>query len=594
MPTPRHAAAICFALAVVSYPILFRSDFAIGAAITVAGYAAGTVGFVLLLGLAHQLAIGQAAFYMIGGYGSAILTSRYGWDGLSAMLLSAAVAVVIAAAVGLPLLKLRGFVLAIASLALHLLFISLAILLTDFTGGASGIPSLPRFSIGTWVFTSDLAYYALAWSVVGVMLAIGQNIDRSRIGRALRALASDESAAVACGIDTTHYKLLIFAVSAGMASIGGSLLAHYIRVMDPSVFGMQFSLDIVTAVIVGGLHSVWGAVIGAIAIIALHEALRSLHQPAFEVILVGLLTIVALIRFPSGIVGAICALYDWLPGAVEAVPERDIQNAATAPLRIEARGARGEVMLRVRGVSRAFGKLRAVSAVSFDVLAGEIVALIGPNGAGKTTMLDMISGHQSLDGGAIDFRARAVNRLLPDKIAGAGVARTFQAVRLFENMSVIENVMCGAHVFGNSGILSISFNLPRVKKDERRLKQAAMRELSFVGLADSASLLPGQSPFGHQRMIELARAMALEPSLLLLDEPASGLNDTETEALAGLLLEIRARGVTILLVEHDIRLVMGVADKLVVMDHGELIAEGPTEKVRADPKVISAYLGVAA
>lgn len=596
MLAPGRLAAIAFVLVVLLYPVLLQSEFAIGAAITVAGYAVGSVGFVLLLGLAHQLAIGQAAFYMIGGYGSAILTTRCGWDGASAACASAVAAIAIAMAVGQPLLRLRGFVLAIASLALHLLFIGLAVLLIDLTGGASGIPSLPRFSVAGWVCRSDLDYYFVVWAVVAAMVAIGYNIDHSRIGRALRALAADEAAAVASGIDTTRYKILIFAISAGMASIGGSLLAHFLRVMDPTVFGMQFSLDIITAVIVGGLHSVWGGVVGATMIIVVKEALRFLHQPAWEVVVMGALTVVVLIGFPSGVVGGLSALYQLLaPARGRPAPASPLDgNGSGEPYRHAANDPTDAVLLRVRDVTRLFGQLRAVSAVSFEIRAGEIVALIGPNGAGKTTMLDMISGHQTLSGGAIELNGRAVQHAMPTELAISGVARTFQAVRLFGNMTVAENVMCGLHAFGSSGVLSIAANLPAVKAEERRLRAAADRALALVGLPDAGPLMPGEIPFGHQRMMELARAMALEPTLLLLDEPASGLNDSETEALAHLLLDIRARGVTILLVEHDLRLVMGLADTIVVMDHGERIAEGAPEQVRADPKVISAYLGAAA
>ena len=579
-----------FVCCVIGFPFAFPSGFAIGAAITVAGYAIGTVGFVLLLGLAHQLAIGQAAFYMLGGYGSAILTTRYGWDGASAAIVSMLAAVLVAAAVGQPLLKLSGFVLAIASLALHLLFIASATLLVGLTGGASGIPAVPRFSIGPWVLARDLDFYFFAWLLVGLTVIVGLNVDRSRIGRALRALAANEAGAVASGIDTTRYKLLIFVVSAGMASLGGSVIVHYLRVIDPTVFGNQFSLDVITAVIVGGLYSVWGAVIGAAVIVVLHELLRLLQEPAWQVIVMGGLTVVVLIAFPGGIVGAITRLFQ----GVFSPPDALVGDAPPAAMRTSKSGRTTDVLLRIEGLTRLFGKLRAVGGVGFEVRAGEIVALIGPNGAGKTTMLDMISGHQVPNGGRVTFCGRDITRDMPDRIAGLGIARTFQSVRMFGNMSVIENVMCGSHVFGRSGLAAISLGLPGVRAEERRLRAAAFRDLAFVGQADASSTMPGQVPFGHQRMIELARAMALEPLLLLLDEPASGLNDTETEHLANLLLDLRARGVTILLVEHDIRLVMGLADRIVVMDHGEKIAEGPPDHVRVDPQVVSAYLGVAA
>ena len=460
--------------------------------------------------------------------------------------------------IGGPILRLRGFVLAIASLALQLLFIALAILLVGITGGASGIPTVPHFSLGPWVVASDLGYYFVAWFLVLAALAIGINIDRSGIGRALRALAADEAGAAASGINTTSYKLLIFVISAAMASVGGSLIVHFLRVIDPTVFGLQFSLDIITAVIVGGMQSVWGGVLGAVVIVALREALRLLEQPAWEVIIMGILTVVVLIGFRAGVVGAIEAVFGaWSPKREGALEHRELRPALAA-LRapIERRG----VLLQIEDASRSFGALRAVEGVSFAVSTGEIVALIGPNGAGKTTLLDMISGHRAFDAGRAIFAGVDITRKMPDAIARAGIARTFQAIRSFDNMSVLENVMCGCHIFSRAGFASVALGLPGAAEDEQRLRAVAMRELEFVGLRDVAELRPDQISFGHQRMMELARAMALEPELLLLDEPASGLNDSETEALAELLLRIRARGVTILLVEHDIRLVMGLAD----------------------------------
>jgi ABC-type branched-subunit amino acid transport system ATPase component len=248
-------------------------------------------------------------------------------------------------------------------------------------------------------------------------------------------------------------------------------------------------------------------------------------------------------------------------------------------------------MLEVENVSRTFGSLRAVNDVSFAVQAGSITALIGPNGAGKTTMFNLVGGYQALNSGSIRLQGVAIDKLQPRDIALLGVGRTFQSLQLFDNMTVIENVMAGRHRLARHGILPIAFGLPSVRREESEARAAALDYLHCVGLYGAEDTDPASLSFGTQRLVELARALALRPRLLLMDEPASGLNDSETERLAELILHIAALGITVLLVEHDMRLVMGLADHVVVMDHGEKMSPGTTDMVRADPKVIAAYLG---
>jgi branched-chain amino acid transport system permease protein len=559
------------ALAVALYPVLVPGVYPLGIGIITGALAAGTVGFVLLLGYAHQLAIGHAAFCMLGGYASAILTVHYAWDGFAALLVGAAVSMLVAWVIAAPILKLRGFVLAMGSLALHLILIVAALEL-PFTGGALGTYGVPKFSLFGLALTSDLAYYYVVWAIVFAFVLAGLAIDRSRIGRALKALAAAETAALSAGIDITRYKVQMFVLAAGMASVGGSLGVHYLRAMDPNVYGFAFSLNFITAVIIGGLTSIWGGVAGAAAVTGLRELLRGLSLPLWEGVIMGAVTVVVLIAFRGGIAGFLALAYERFTAGKRDTKVRVVPPDLSALEPLKNAASR----LEVAGAARSFGNLVAVNGASLTVETGSITALIGPNGAGKTTLFNLIGGYQPLDEGSVSFDGRRIEKLLPNQIAALGIGRTFQNLQLFDSMSVLENVMCGHHRFAAT-----------TKAD----REMARRALAFVGLEGAESLAPGELAFGHQRLVEIARALTLEPRLLLMDEPASGLNDSETERLAELILDIAALGVTIVLVEHDMRLALGVADHVVVMHHGEKIADGAPDLIRHDAQVIDAYLG---
>ncbi len=586
----RWLALAGFAIPVAIFPLIYPGSYPVGVGIVAGAMAAGTVGFVLLIGYAHQLAFGQAGFLMVGGYASAILTTHYQIDPFVALLVGAVLSMALAYVIGWPIMKLRGFVLAMASLAMQLIFIVLATE-SDFAGGALGTQGVPKFATFGISFGNDIAFYYLVWVIALVCVGIGLNIDRSRIGRGLKAIAASEMAAGSVGIDATRYKVQMFVVSAGMASAAGSLSAHYLRAMDPNVFGITYSLNLLTGVIIGGLTSVWGGALGATVITGVRELLRSLSLPLWESVIMGALTVIVLLAFPAGLAGAIGALFDRLAGGSGKARAVPVAPAPAALARLDIGAGSGEPMLEVRGAGRAFGSLRAVNDVSFTVPRGSITALIGPNGAGKTTLFNLIGGYQPLDSGTVQFMGRPIETLLPDEIARRAIGRTFQNLQLFDNMTVLENVMCGHHRLMSAGLLDISARLPKVPREERAAAAQARAALAFVGLNGAEDLRPSVLPFGHQRLVEVARALALEPTLLLMDEPASGLNDSETERLAELVLHICALGTTVLIVEHDMRLVMGLADKVVVMHHGVKIADGPVVQVRADPQVIAAYLG---
>src|SRR5262245_18027334 len=310
---PTALAVAAFVIGVIAYPVLFPGSYPLGVGIIAGAMAASTVGFVLLLGYAEQLAIGEAGFCMVGGYANAILCVHHGWDPLAALLLGAALSMAIAYVIATPNLKLRGFVLAMASLALHLMLI-VAALEVPFTGGALGIYGIPKFAIFGLALTSDLAFYFFIWFVVLVAIAVGLSIDRSRIGRALKAIAASETAAGSVGIDIVAYKVQMFVISAAMASVSGSLTVHFLRAMDPNVFGFAFSLNLITAVIVGGLMSIWGGAIGATLITGLREALRGLGLPLWESVIMGALTVIVLIAFRRGVAGFLADLFDRLTG----------------------------------------------------------------------------------------------------------------------------------------------------------------------------------------------------------------------------------------------------------------------------------------
>ncbi|MGE0800954.1 MAG: ATP-binding cassette domain-containing protein, partial [Lautropia sp.] len=491
------------------------------------------------------------------------------------------------------ILKLRGYYLAMASLALQLMLIFLATEWVGLTGGALGTTGIPRFSTFGFSAHDDLTFYYFCWGFVGLAAFIGRNIDRSRIGRSLRAIAGSEIAAASSAIDIQHYKLMMFVTSAGMASVAGSLTAHYLSVMEPQVFGYQYSITVITAAIVGGLQSIWGGVIGAVAIVAMREGLKWLALPLWEVVAMGALTVVVLIVLPQGISGLIGALRKEQPGDR---PSSIANGDPSPPYSLSMTGSSASntsnrSLLSLKGVSKSFGNLQALQDVGFDLRQGSITAVIGPNGAGKSTMFGVISGIILPDRGEVTLGDTRIETLSASQIANLGLSRTFQHVQLFDGLTVLENVMCGGHRGASSRFAAVVLRLPSVQREEGELAAHAFRCLDFVGMADAAHRLPGQLSFGHQRLVEVARALASRPALLILDEPASGLTSSETEALACLLIRIRSLGTTVMLVEHDVRMVMGVADHLIVLDRGRLLADGAPERVRHDPAVIAAYLG---
>lgn len=562
--------------------------------------AIGATGLGLVMGLAGQLSLGHAAFYLVSGYAAAILSGRYGWSVALAMLFGVALSVVLATGAGWLTLRLRGFNLAIATLAIHLILLVLVTQLVTVTGGPIGVTGVPPLRILGIDLATPQRFFPFAVTILAGCLLVAKALTGSAVGRALRAVGTDEDAAATLGLRTLRLKMLVFVVGGAMAGLAGALWSSYVRFAAPSMWDVKLAIDLVTVVVVGGVGSIYGGAVGAAVVGTLQFAIQEtvfggLASEEAEIMLSGLLLILFVLLFPDGLAGSSLAARgrQWLQGRLRR-SGIDRGPVAVSPVALEARkggrparssGAAGAAgadsgangLLALSGLVKRFGGFTAVDGLDLTLRQGEILALVGPNGAGKTTVINLVSGFLVPSRGRIFLAGRRIDGVPPHDVARLGVGRTFQTPRLFAGMSTLETVMLGTE----RGSWS------------RGSRRAALTWLGFVGLPVSCAETPAMAlPVGQQRLAELARALATEPEVVLLDEPAAGLDRAETSELGGVLREIRDMGLGVLLVEHDMDLVMSVADRVVVMDRGRKIAEGAPGDVARERTVIEAYLGV--
>jgi branched-chain amino acid transport system permease protein len=573
-------------------PLLIRhSPYFIGAAIVVAlaasasfdGYilnilmqattfAIAVFGLSVVLGLCGQINLAQAAFFGFGAYAVGIGTADYQISYWLCLLAGCIMALLAGAVLGMSTLRLGGHYLAMVTISFQQIVTLVMINAIWLTHGPDGVGKIGRPAL----FQSSQSYLAFCVAMLALVGYLVWHLPDTRLGRAMRAVRDNELAAGVNGIDVFRTKIYAFAICAVLGGLGGGLFAGGFAYISPDQFSFAESIVFLTMSLLGGVASPIGSAIGTGLLILIPEWLRFLKSvPGLYLAIYGLSVILIIRYMPDGIWGFVTTFLDRFRRKVK-LPAEGL------PLVLAPAKTGGDMVLEVTGLAKHFGGLKAVDDVDIAVRRGGVHALIGPNGSGKTTTLNVLSGLYTATAGKVLLDGTDVTTLPPHLRAAAGLGRTFQNIRLFRSMTALENVIIGAERPGNTLI---------GKGDEGALTLRAMAALAFVGLGPRANELISSFSYGHQRLIEIARALAANPTLLLLDEPAAGLNSSEKLELHELLKRIAAQGLTILIIDHDMTLVSEAAQHITVLNFGRRIADGESMAVLRHPDVVSAYLG---